>query len=107
MRKTYPCKGASGLTRLASHNPNFPATFPKFVQGEFQALLSEWPVERPPTWLEVVSEPQSEADLQGVRRAVTKSAPYGSDTWRTDTARRLGLEYTLRERGRPTAKEEQ
>ena len=74
---------------------------------EFQALLSEWPVERPPTWLEMVNQPQSEADLQGVRRAVTKSAPYGSDTWRTDTARRLGLEYTLRERGRPKAKEEQ
>ncbi len=69
--------------------------------GESKSLLSEWPVERPDNWLEMVNQPQSAAELEAVRRCVTRSAPYGSASWQMHTARRLGLEFTLRPRGRP------
>lgn len=64
-------------------------------------LLSCWPVPRPRKWLDHVHEPQTEAELAALRRCVQRGTPYGSDTWITNAAARLGLEFTLRPRGRP------
>jgi len=63
--------------------------------------LSEWPVTRPDTWLEMVNAPLTAVELEALRRSVTRGAPYGSATWQTQTAQRLGLEHTLRRPGRP------
>jgi putative transposase len=52
-------------------------------------------------WLERVNEPLSIGDLQRLRLSVERGRPYGDESWIKDTARRLGLEYTLRSRGRP------
>jgi putative transposase len=63
--------------------------------------LAEGPVPRPPGWLEWVNRPLTTAELEAVRRSVQRGAPYGSPAWCEKTARRLGLEFTLRPRGRP------
>ena len=52
-------------------------------------------------WLTRVNEPLSAGDLQRIRVSVERGRPYGKDAWTADTARRLGLEFTLRSRGRP------
>jgi putative transposase len=52
-------------------------------------------------WLERVNEPLSASDLQRLRLSVERGRPYGDDKWTVKTARRLGLESTLRSRGRP------
>jgi putative transposase len=52
-------------------------------------------------WRERVNEPLSIADLRRLRLSVEKGRPYGDDSWTQETARRLGLEHTLRSRGRP------
>ena len=70
-------------------------------EQESHSLLSDWPVERPADWLELVNQPQSPVELEAVRRSVTRSAPYGSAAWQAHTARRLGLESTLHPCGRP------
>ncbi len=66
-----------------------------------QRLLSEWPVTRPRHWVGYVNRPQTAAELNALRRCVNRGTPYGSDTWVRRTAKQLGLESTLRPRGRP------
>jgi putative transposase len=64
-------------------------------------LLSAWPLAEPPGWLAEVNKPQSEAELEAVRRSVRRGQPYGSEDWSRGAAERLGLESTFRPRGRP------
>src|SRR5579871_2926773 len=42
------------------------------------------------------------AALKALRASVRRGAPFGEGGWRQATARRLGLESTLRRRGRPS-----
>ena len=73
----------------------------KHGDAEARKLLSEWPVRRPRNWLDWVKEPQAEAELQALRQCLSRGRPFGSDTWVQRTSKRLGLESTLRPRGRP------
>lgn len=66
--------------------------------------LADWPLPRPRTWAKLVNEPQTEAELEAVRRSVRRGAPYGDGNWQERIAKRLGLEFTLRPRGRPKKK---
>ena len=64
-------------------------------------LLSSWPVARLPNWVARVNEPLGEKELQAVRRCVRRSSPLGNEDWVESITRLLGLESTLRPRGRP------
>ena len=63
--------------------------------------LDPGPVLRGPQWLEFVNTPMTEAEVAAIRFSVRRDRPYGSDAWTTETAGLLGLEYSLRPRGRP------
>ena len=63
--------------------------------------LSDWPLPQPASWLQYVNRPQTEAELSALRRSVKRGQPYGGERWVQATAERLGLQSTLRERGRP------
>ncbi len=65
------------------------------------ALLSPWPMARLPKWSARVNEPLTAKELAAVRWSVKRGSPYGDQAWVESTARRLGLESTLRPRGRP------
>jgi putative transposase len=52
-------------------------------------------------WLARVNEPLSDKDLQRLRLSAERGRPFGDESWTRETARRLGLESTLRARGRP------
>jgi len=69
-------------------------------------LLHPWPIRMPRDWFERVNRTQTEAELETVRRCVVRDGPFGNTAWQERTARRLGLEYTLRPRGRPKKKNE-
>jgi putative transposase len=71
---------------------------------EAQALLSAWPLPRSPRWLAHVNQPQTEAEVAAIRTAVRRGSPYGSALWQSRTAKKLGLESTLRPPGRPRKK---
>jgi hypothetical protein len=64
-------------------------------------LLSAWPLPEPEDWVDLVPEPQTDAETEAIRRSVQRGQPYGSPPWVLRSARRLGLESTLRARGRP------
>lgn len=66
-----------------------------------QALLTDWPVERPRQWLRKLAAAQKAAELQELRACVVRGRPYGSAAWQKATAARLGLTHTFRPRGRP------
>jgi putative transposase len=63
--------------------------------------LDPGPVPRPAKWLKWVNEPQTEAELRAIRNCVVRGAPFGSEEWQSKTAKALGLESSLRPRGRP------
>jgi putative transposase len=68
---------------------------------EVKPALSGWPLSRPPDWTDLVNRPLTEAELQSVRLSVSRGRPFGSGDWQQRVARELGLEATLRPRGRP------
>jgi putative transposase len=53
-----------------------------------------------------VVRPETEAELQSLRASVRRGRPYGEEKWQRRTAKRLGLESTFRDRGRPKNKTE-
>jgi putative transposase len=64
--------------------------------------LAAWPVVRPRNWDELVNRPQTEAEVEAVRVSIQRGRPLGSPAWQKRTAKRLGLEFTFRPRGRPS-----
>jgi putative transposase len=69
--------------------------------AEDKELLAAWPLPRKGSWIDHVNAPQTEAELQAVRRCIKRGSPYGDDSWSERTVRRLGLESTIRPPGRP------
>lgn len=66
-----------------------------------KSLLAPWPVDRPRQWRRHVQRPLTDAELDAVRRCVVRGCPLGGDLWTERIVNRLGLEFTLRKRGRP------
>jgi putative transposase len=52
-------------------------------------------------WVEHVNQPQHPAEVQTIADSIRRGRPYGDATWQTKVAGQLGLEHTLRDRGRP------
>ncbi len=69
--------------------------------AEHRAMLSKWPIPHPRKWIQYVNEPASEAELKSLRKSCVRGTPYGSPDWVIETAKKLGLESTLRSPGRP------
>jgi putative transposase len=40
--------------------------------------LSEWPLPVPRGWKDLVNQPQTEAELETIRRSVARGHPYGN-----------------------------
>jgi putative transposase len=75
----------------------------RWTKGDAEplAFLSDWPVERPRQWVAWVNEAEKASELEDLRSSAQRGRPFGSETWVARTAKRLGLESTLRPRGRP------
>lgn len=65
------------------------------------SLLDEWPVDPPRDWVRVVNGPQTLKELAAIRTSAARGRPYGSEDWVKRTATILGLNSSLRSRGRP------
>lgn len=64
-------------------------------------LLHPSPVERPRNWTAWVERAETPAELEALERCLKRGTPYGDPGWVQRTAKRLGLESSLRPRGRP------
>jgi putative transposase len=65
------------------------------------AHLSRWPVTMPSDWLRRVNRPLTAAELEALRLGVRRGQPFGDERWTERVAKQLGLESSLRPRGRP------
>jgi putative transposase len=65
------------------------------------AALHQWPIPRPPRWLEWVNADEQREQVEALRRSVVKGQPFGSEPWMKQMVMRWKLGMTLRERGRP------
>ena len=63
--------------------------------------LAAWPLGPGPQWLEYVNQVETDAELKALRRSPQGGPPFGETVWQQATAKRLGLESTLRPPGRP------
>ncbi len=73
---------------------------------EQQKCLVVWPLPCPRGWMKYVNDPETEVELNALRRCVNRGCvkrgqPFGSDRWIEETAQQLNLESTLRTPGRP------
>lgn len=68
---------------------------------EQKKLLSEWPIDIPKNYLNLVNEPHTNTELESLRYCVNKGKPCGSDEWTSKMIDAFKLESTLRGRGRP------
>jgi putative transposase len=64
-------------------------------------VLDPGPVALPGKWVQYVNRAQTQAELEALRRCVVRGAPFGAEEWQKETAAALGLEASLRPRGRP------
>ncbi len=67
-------------------------------------FLHAGPIPRPADWVAYVNSPQTAAELEALRRCAERGTPFGDAAWIGSTAARLGLEYTIRPRGRPAGR---
>jgi len=54
-----------------------------------------------PGWVERVNTPLTARELTAIRTCAKRGRPFGKATWIESNVKRLGLESTLRPRGRP------
>jgi putative transposase len=48
-----------------------------------------------------VNRPETERELEAVRRSVVRGQPFGDEGWQQRMAKTFGLESTFRQQGRP------
>ncbi len=93
----------AGLVERAEDWPWCSLSRPRDETAELRIPLSSWPVERPLDWPAWVNQPQTAGELEALRTSVARGRPFGAAAWVGRTAQRLGLQATLRPRGRPRA----
>lgn len=95
---TWSKKGTGTSAALRSLTPFQPDEAPA-------QPLSHWlvrgPTPRPQPWLRFVNREEEAEQLAKLREAVNRGTPFGETEWQRNAARKLGLESTLRPRGRP------
>jgi hypothetical protein len=117
-----PCRAPLGLPGQKK-GTRWPLFFP--VLANLTARAQDWPwssvatdpisapaldpgsVPRPPGWLEHVNTPQTEAEVEAVRECIRRRRAYGDVAWMVSAARQLGLEASVRPRGRPRKRNEE
>ncbi|HEV7301790.1 MAG TPA: transposase [Tepidisphaeraceae bacterium] len=67
----------------------------------WQLPTDQWPVTTPADWAGEVDDLFKAEQRAAIARSLARGTPFGSEQWMTQTAARLGLEGTLRPRGRP------
>src|SRR3954451_4870667 len=90
----------AGLAKRVE-NCRWGSAYRRHQAGEDASLLSRWPLERRRNWLDFVNRPQTEAEVEALRRCVQRGTPFGSEHWIKRSAMRLDLHSALRPRGRP------
>ena len=91
-------KGAKGRGK---GRPNRPAGADGGLAASAADLLDDGPTDLPRDWAARVNEPLAPEELKALRNSVQRGAPFGSGKWTAKVVDKMGLQHTLRPRGRP------
>lgn len=90
----------AGLSRRAESWPH--GSLYAAVRGKGPVTLEPIPEkDEIKAWVKQVNQSLSEAELAAMRHCIARGTPFGEESWQRRTASELGLESTLRPRGRP------
>ena len=64
-------------------------------------FLTDSPIALPADWIRHVNRPQTLSELEAIRLAISRGAPFGNKRWNQQTAQRMGIEASLNPHGRP------
>jgi putative transposase len=64
-------------------------------------VLDHGPVKRKKNWLDWVNQPMTDAERDALGVCINRGQPFGNEKWKSETAKELGIESSLRPRGRP------
>lgn len=67
-------------------------------------ILSSWPLPRKRQWLDHVNTPLTESEYAALQNCVRRGSPFGEDHWQESKVAELGLQSTVKPRGRPRKK---
>lgn len=73
----------------------------KEMAGMERPRIEPGPTVRPRNWLRSVQQPLTDEELAMVRHSVVRGTPFGDARWQQRIVAKLGLESTMRPRGRP------
>jgi len=73
----------------------------KKVAGLDRPRIEPGPVARGRNWLKLVQQPLTAEELAMLRHSVVRGTPFGDPKWQQRIVAKLGLESTMRPRGRP------
>jgi putative transposase len=68
---------------------------------ELHGLLSPWPIPMPADWTSRLNSPQTPAEQNAFAEHIRRNRPFGDETWIAQTAKKLGLQQSIRPVGRP------
>jgi putative transposase len=108
----WPWSSLHWWLRLTRPRVKLVATgLPGDEQRELAEAMPTWlrynrdePDDRPARWRAQVNRAQDEQELAAVRRSLERGSPLGATAWVRRIAAQLGLESSLRPRGRPRKK---
>lgn len=68
---------------------------------EQQQFLSAWPLRRKPSWLKFVNQRMTDGEQEALQQSIQRGSPFGESEWTNKIIKKLGLESTIKPRGRP------
>jgi len=83
------------------------SSFPALKQLDLFPFLVPGPLRRPRNWRALLNKEQPENELEQIQLSLNRQRPLGSQQWVEKIVKKLGLEYTIRPRGRPPLTKEQ
>jgi len=69
--------------------------------AEEKQLLAKWPLRRKRSWLEHVNQALTESEFDALQRSIQRGSPFGQKKWTAQKVKQLGLQITMKPRGRP------
>ena len=86
-----------------AENWNFSSLYRRTFPEKFKLrkrILSDWPIDIPKNYISFVNEPQTNEEIAKIRYSVNRGKPFGGPEWTDKIIKALGLESTIRNRGR-------
>ena len=71
------------------------------IHDTIDGIVDSLPIELPSDWAKYVDEPLGKKEIERLNQSVNRQSPYGNTEWQKEIILQLGLQHTIRPRGRP------